>query len=83
MNRREFFIRRRLASVAGPVLAIAGELETPPAASSEPVLLRYARRAMATTFEVIVPFGTPDAHQAASRPSTKWIAWSATHRLSR
>lgn len=39
----------------------------PQAAQPEghPVHLRFGRRAMATTFEVILPFGTPAAHQVA------------------
>ncbi|MFO0864984.1 MAG: FAD:protein FMN transferase [Gemmataceae bacterium] len=36
-----------------------------PADPADPVLLRFGRRAMATTFEVILPFGTNDAHAAA------------------
>jgi FAD:protein FMN transferase len=64
MNRREFLHPRRLAEVAGPMLGIASELETPPS-SNEPVMLRFARRAMATTFEVIVPFGVAEAHGIA------------------
>ncbi len=65
MNRREFLHPRRLAKVAGPVLGIAGELQTQAASSSAPVMLRFARGAMATTFEVIVPFQTPAAHAIA------------------
>src|SRR4051794_26711683 len=65
MNRREFLHPRRIANVAGPVLGIASELETPTASSSDPVLLRFARRAMATTFEVILPFDAPSAHELA------------------
>jgi thiamine biosynthesis lipoprotein len=36
-----------------------------PVESADPVLLRFNRRAMATTFEVILPFGTNDAHASA------------------
>jgi thiamine biosynthesis lipoprotein len=60
MNRRDFLRPRRLAHSAGQVLAA---LEPPPA----PVLpeglplLRMARKAMATAFEIILPFGTPGA----------------------
>lgn len=64
MNRREFLHPRRLAKVAGPMLGIADELETP-TSSSAPVMLRFARQAMATTFEVVLPFGAPDAHESA------------------
>jgi thiamine biosynthesis lipoprotein len=68
MNRREFLSPRRLASVAGPVLALADELESLPpeeAPSQQPVHLRFARKAMATTFEVILPFGAPSASASA------------------
>ncbi len=62
MNRRDFLHPRRLAHSAGQVL---GALDAPaaPAAVLEegPPLLRMAHKAMATAFEVIVPFGTPDA----------------------
>ena len=61
MNRREFLHPRHLLNVAGPALGMAEELESQDSPSSAPVLLRYARRAMATTFEVIVPFDTPVA----------------------
>src|SRR5437660_7202653 len=61
MNRREFLHPRRLAKVAGPVLGIADELEAETPSTSDPVMLRFARRAMATTFEVILPFETPSA----------------------
>ena len=64
MNRREFLHPRRLAKLAGPMLGIADALETPPS-SSDPVMLRFARRAMATTFEVILPFHTPASHEVA------------------
>lgn len=36
-----------------------------PAEPGDPVLLRFGRRAMATTFEVLLPLGTNDAHLAA------------------
>jgi thiamine biosynthesis lipoprotein len=67
MNRREFLHPRRLAKIAEPALGIADELQTPPEtpASSEPVMLRFARQAMATTFEVILPLGTPTASDQA------------------
>jgi thiamine biosynthesis lipoprotein len=65
MNRREFLHPRRLMNVVGPVLEIADELEPHEASSSAPVMLRFARRAMATTFEVILPFATPAAHEMA------------------
>lgn len=67
MNRREFLHPRRLANIAGPVLGIADELETlsDETASTSPVMLRFARNAMATTFEAILPLGSPSAAAAA------------------
>ena len=68
MNRRYFLDPRRLARAAGQVLGaleelqtLTVELEAPPDAA----LLRFSRRAMATTFEIILPFGTPQALEAA------------------
>ena len=61
MNRREFLHPRHLLDIAGPALGIADEFDFQDSSSSAPVLLRYARRAMATTFEVILPFDTPAA----------------------
>ncbi len=65
MNRRDFLRPRQLAWNAGQVLGALDALApTPP---SEPVsvpdfaVLRLSRRAMATTFEVLLPFGVPDA----------------------
>lgn len=59
MNRREFLRPQRLST----------ELRTPSnterTASENPVLLRFGRRAMATTFEVILPFDTPAASEVA------------------
>ncbi|HEX4589504.1 MAG TPA: FAD:protein FMN transferase [Gemmataceae bacterium] len=50
MNRREFF------SVSAPTAT----------ADPEIALLRFARTAMATVFEVLLPWGTPDAEGAAA-----------------
>jgi len=66
MKRRDFLSPKRLArtagKTAGAVLQIVDELRTAErTASEEPVLLRCARRAMATTFEAIFPFGMPHA----------------------
>src|SRR6185369_11699157 len=60
MNRREFLHPRRLANVAAPFVDF--DAEPPP--EREPLVLRYSRRAMATTFEVILPF-SHNAHQIA------------------
>jgi thiamine biosynthesis lipoprotein len=68
MNRRDFLHPRRLAQAAGQVLGALDELRTTPPevqATPDAALLRFARRAMATTFEVILPFGTPHAIEAA------------------
>jgi thiamine biosynthesis lipoprotein len=62
MNRRDFLDPRRLAQVAGPMLAAP---DAGPKSDGPPVHLRFGRRAMATTFEVILPFGMPDAHLVA------------------
>src|SRR5438270_7346228 len=64
MNRRDFFRPARLASSAGRVLGLLHD-SAPPQAPQEAALLRFSRRAMATTFEIILPFGTPRAHDAA------------------
>ncbi len=55
------------------VLDMAREIQslsldaTPPAESVEMTLLRFSRRAMATAFEVLIPFGTDHALQAAEQ----------------
>lgn len=69
MERRDFLDPQRLAAAAGQV---AGPLsaEAPPSpAATDPdaVFLHFARRAMATTFEVILPLGTPSGHELAAR----------------
>src|SRR5438094_10161643 len=65
MNRRDFLRSRRLASAAGQLLDLADE-RTRPNDTGEALLLHFARRAMATTFEVVVPFDTPRANEAAN-----------------
>ncbi|MFL5243742.1 MAG: FAD:protein FMN transferase [Gemmataceae bacterium] len=73
MNRRDFLHPRRVAHTAGQILAGVDELQnTDNLLSDEPgeeipniALLRFSRRAMATIFEVILPFGTPAAQQLA------------------
>jgi thiamine biosynthesis lipoprotein len=67
MNRRDFLHPRRLAHTAGQVLGAAKEfsrLASPPV-PHEFALLRFSRRAMATEFEIALPFGTPQAMRAA------------------
>jgi thiamine biosynthesis lipoprotein len=63
MNRRDFLDPRRIARTAAPLCdALNTDAQSTDAG---PVHLRFARRAMATTFEVILPFATPDAHLLA------------------
>src|SRR5438046_1002196 len=57
MNRRDAF---DLRTAAGQALGLL-----PPPPPHEIALLRCARRAMATVFEVLLPFGTPNGQAAA------------------
>src|SRR5258708_96422 len=59
MNRRDFLRPSQLARSAGQAAAVLREPTPPP--PRDIALLRFARKAMATTFEVLLPFGTPDA----------------------
>ncbi len=65
MNRRAFLHPRQLAFNAGQVLGALDALPAPPPAEETPApefaVLRLGRRAMATTFEVLLPLGTDDA----------------------
>lgn len=67
MNRRNFLHPRRLAHAAGQAAGLLDELT--PAEAAAPIrdaaLVRYSRRAMATSFEVLLPFGMPAARAAA------------------
>jgi thiamine biosynthesis lipoprotein len=68
MNRRDFLHPRRLAQAAGQVLGALDEVSSLAAATPPPddvALLRLSRRAMATTFEVLLPCGTPFGVEAA------------------
>lgn len=67
MNRRDFLHPRHLAQTTGGVAGLVHELhaEPPSVPAPEIALLRFARPAMATTFEVLLPFGTPSALPAA------------------
>ncbi len=63
MNRRKFLDPRQVASAAGPFVGAAlDEGAAPP--PEEIALLRLGWRAMATTFEIVVPFETPAAQPA-------------------
>ncbi|HLJ95354.1 MAG TPA: FAD:protein FMN transferase [Gemmataceae bacterium] len=68
MDRRDFLDPRQLAHTAAQVLGAVEELHARPAtcAEAEVALLRLAHRAMATTFEVVLPYGTPNALAAGS-----------------
>jgi thiamine biosynthesis lipoprotein len=63
MNRRDFLDPRALGRTLGPL--VDAEEATPQPAEEVPVHLRFGRRAMATTFEVLLPCGTPEAHVVA------------------
>jgi thiamine biosynthesis lipoprotein len=68
MNRRDFLHPRRLAQTAGQVLGALDEiqaLQRTEKPAEEIALLRLGRRAMATGFEVILPYGTPSGVEAA------------------
>jgi thiamine biosynthesis lipoprotein len=66
MHRRDILDLRNVARAAGHVLGALDELsphaefDAPQSDDSIP-LLRLSRRAMATTFEVVLPYGTPNA----------------------
>jgi thiamine biosynthesis lipoprotein len=67
MHRRDFLHPRQFTQAAGQVLGAVGSFHAVPVSppEAEPVagqaLLRLARRCMATTFEFVVPVGTPQA----------------------
>ena len=60
MNRRRFLRSQPLPDDAGLLL-----LPVEPRPPGDLTLVRVSRRAMATTFEVALPYGTPDAVEAA------------------
>jgi thiamine biosynthesis lipoprotein len=66
MHRRDFLHPRRLAKTAADVLGAVQDQPRPRKVAPEIALLRFARQAMATTFEVFLPFGMPDALEIAS-----------------
>jgi thiamine biosynthesis lipoprotein len=62
MRRRDFLSARRLGKAAAQLLEVAGHLrDAERELTQDAVLLRFARRAMATTFEVIFPLGMAHA----------------------
>jgi thiamine biosynthesis lipoprotein len=68
MNRRDFLQPRHLARSAGGVLAVLdGDAAAAlPAVQEEVALLRLGRQAMATRFEILLPYGTPHAVELGS-----------------
>ena len=66
MHRREFLHPKQLAGAVAQVLDAVQELRSlERELADDAVLLRFSRQAMATTFEVIFPFGTRDAQSLA------------------
>src|SRR5262249_16248755 len=66
MHRREFLHPKQLAGAVAQVLDVVQELRSlERELADDAVLLRFSRQGMATTFEVIFPFGTPDAQSLA------------------
>src|SRR5260370_133072 len=61
MNRRAFLHPRRLVRSAGQVAGVVSATTPPVVPDADVALLRFSRRAMATTFELVLPFGTPNA----------------------
>jgi FAD:protein FMN transferase len=60
VNRRRFLRTKPLAGAAGVLFTPA-----PEPTAGDLTLVRVSRRAMATWFEVAIPYGTPDAVSAA------------------
>jgi thiamine biosynthesis lipoprotein len=67
MNRRDFLHPRHFAETAGQLLGALHTLRSPepPCPDTDVSLVRVARSAMATTFEIMLPCGLPFALQAA------------------
>jgi thiamine biosynthesis lipoprotein len=69
MHRRDFLQPRNFLRPAGEIFGAVEEIraaiEEVPPPDQEAVLLRFARRAMATDFEIILPFGTPSSQECA------------------
>lgn len=60
MNRRDLLDPRTLAHVAGGVVGALDPIDPTPPPAEELALVRLGWRAMATRWEVVVPFDTPD-----------------------
>lgn len=66
MHRREFLHPKQLAGAVAQVLDATSELRAlERELADDALLLRFSRQAMATTFEVIFPFGTREAQSLA------------------
>lgn len=69
MNRRDFFFPRNLLRTAGQISGLVSRLSEAPAwiltDDPEVSLLRFSRRAMATSFEIVLPFGISGAAEVA------------------
>jgi thiamine biosynthesis lipoprotein len=69
MHRRDLLDLRNVARAAGQLLGALDEVSPNTQYSvlgTETQLLRLSRRAMATTFEICLPYGTPDAMDIGS-----------------
>lgn len=71
MHRRDFLDPRRLAESAGQLIGVFQEIPTTvvePGPDADITLVRYARPAMGTVFEIVLPFGhgvpTSTIHEA-------------------
>src|SRR5438105_6895126 len=64
MHRRRFLQPERYAGAVAPLILPAAD--PAPAPPGDYALVRASRRAMATTFEVAIPYGTPNAVDAAT-----------------
>ncbi|HTU90683.1 MAG TPA: FAD:protein FMN transferase [Gemmataceae bacterium] len=67
MNRRDFLQPRRLAHSAGQMLGALEPVADDSGSSADVLLLHLRRRAMATNFEIILPFDTPSAVQMGEK----------------
>src|SRR5579859_6598775 len=70
MNRRDFLRPKQILGNAVRILGLEKQfldLGSPqPETSPETSLVRFSRRAMATSFEVLLPVGVPSAAEASS-----------------
>lgn len=68
MRRREFLDPKRILRTAGQIqaaLTVPAHAEDTPPVTADALLLHFSRLAMATVFEVVLPFGQPHAHDVA------------------